>query len=173
METTYPCNDNLFQGDQPLTVTAPSVMSRGNSLSDELEIWFGAWCLSSAKRFVFMVTCKMNECRWHLACYLVPVSEHVLYATTIPLSKKSPNINMLWSCYLILVLRYRGKRSIGYPAHRVSLISWYSPPLGTAGSLYQLTRLCIRSYVPTCLPKLRSKSWRPTKTYLHYDETRT
>ena len=25
---------------------------------DELEIEFGAWCLSSAKRFVFMVTCK-------------------------------------------------------------------------------------------------------------------
>ena len=36
--------------------------SRGNSLSDELEIWFGAWCLSSAKRFDFMVTC--NE--WNL-----------------------------------------------------------------------------------------------------------
>ena len=27
-------------------------------LSDELEIKFGAWCLSSAKRFVFMVTCN-------------------------------------------------------------------------------------------------------------------
>ena len=25
-------------------------MSRGNSLSDELEIQFGAWCLSSAKK---------------------------------------------------------------------------------------------------------------------------
>ena len=33
-------------------------MSRGNSLSDELDIWFGAWCLSSAKRFVVMVTCN-------------------------------------------------------------------------------------------------------------------
>ena len=29
-----------------------------HSLSDELEIQFGAWCLSSAKRFVFMVTCN-------------------------------------------------------------------------------------------------------------------
>ena len=26
--------------------------------SDELEIQFGAWCLSSARRFVFMVTCN-------------------------------------------------------------------------------------------------------------------
>ena len=38
-------------------------MSRGNFLSDELEIQFGALCLSSAKRFVFMVTCDdaINE----------------------------------------------------------------------------------------------------------------
>ena len=31
-------------------------MSRGNPLSDESEIEFGAWCLSSAKRFVLTVT---------------------------------------------------------------------------------------------------------------------